>query len=273
MGLFSGIKSFCTGDDSGNDAANQIQAALTAANKGLETQFADTKANLDPFITAGRGALDRSEAGSTPQGFSDLLSQIFNTDIFKTLRDERTRAAEGQLAAGGLTRSGAAVEEIADIPTQIALALEQLLTGRSDALANQGLNTGLQLGNFGQNKQALVSGNVGAVGQAGAQGIIRDANSSLGAAKNVLSGISGGLGAIFSDGRLKQNVRKVGRKKTLNVYEWDWVPETEGTIIELCHTTGYMADEVREVYPEHVYSFGGFDVLDYESIEKELRAA
>jgi len=291
MGLFSSIGNFFTGDDSGQDAANAIAAANALANEGLETQFGETKANLDPFIAAGEGGLDRSESASTPQGFADLLGQIFDSDIFKRLREERIGDVRGQLAATGQSRSGGALETIADIPTQIGLAIEQLLSGRSGALATQGLGAGINLGNFGQTKAQNVAGIQQSTGAAQGQGIIRDANSSAFGFGNILSSIgkvggalsgagvfgSGTLGSIasgiFSDRRLKTNVRIVGRNGPLKVHEWDWVPEAKGTIIELCPTEGFMSDEVRQIYPEHVHSFGGFDVLDYESIEKELRAA
>ena len=75
---------------------------------------------------------------------------------------------------------------------------------------------------------------------------------------------------IFSDRRLKQNIREIAEIGGLKVYEWDWVPEADDTIITLCNPVGFMADEVKELYPQHVYKFGSFDVLDYESILAEL---
>ena len=68
----------------------------------------------------------------------------------------------------------------------------------------------------------------------------------------------------------KDAVREIAEIGGLKVYEWDWVPEADDTIITLCNPVGFMADEVKELYPQHVYKFGSFDVLDYESILAEL---
>ena len=75
---------------------------------------------------------------------------------------------------------------------------------------------------------------------------------------------------FFSDPNLKENVEEVGEIGDLKVYKWDWKPETKGTLVELCGTVGFMADEVKKLYPMFVGVFGGFDVIDYEKLLNHL---
>ena len=297
MGFFSSLgKAFGFGNDSGQEQFEAIAAANRLAKQGVEDQFGQTKANLDPFISAGRGALDETVQGSTIGGFAERLSEIFGTDIFKTLVGERTNAIEGQLASSGNARSGLGLETIANIPTGIGVFLEQLLTGRSQKLANQGVNTAFNLAAFGQNKANVIAGVEKSTGIAQASGIAQDAQANaagfgklLGIGGKALGGALaggfnvGGFGDSFTGSglaragqgapRLKMNTRVVGRIGPLNIYLWDWIPETKATIVELCPTEGFLSNEVKEIYPEHVYDFGGFDVIDYESVFAELRAA
>ena len=162
---------------------------------------------LRPFAQAGVDQLGALTQGTTAGGLDERLASIFNTDTFGSLVDERTRAVQGQLGAGGLTRSGTAIQEAANIPTEIGLAIEQLLTGRSQGLAQQGLGaTGGIVGQLGQQ------------GQASASGILSDAQAGSAAVSQILSI---GSALLFSDPRLKTNVEKISEIGPLGLYEWD----------------------------------------------------
>ena len=298
MGFFSGLKSFFGG---GNDDASDAAALIAAQNKisqeGIESQFGQTQANLQPFIDAGQTGLSNVLQGSTAGGFSDRLNEIFDTDIFKGLVDERTRAAQGQLSAGGLTRSGTGLETIAGIPQDVGLFIENLLTGRSGALAEGGQSAAGTLGTFGSNKEASLANLRSNTGQAQAAGFLQDKASGssgfanlLGLGSRVLGGGfagssagggGGGLGNIlsgavkglfFSDMNLKTNEVIIGEVGPLNLYKWDWITGVNGTIIERYKemNTGFMAQEVKEFFPEHVYNYGGFDIIDYVGLRKDL---
>lgn len=62
----------------------------------------------------------------------------------------------------------------------------------------------------------------------------------------------------FSDRRLKRNIKRIGENNGLPVYSFDYVWGESAV--------GYMADEVKELYPGAVVSVGGFDAVDYARI-------
>lgn len=62
----------------------------------------------------------------------------------------------------------------------------------------------------------------------------------------------------FSDRRLKSNIRRVGERAGLPVYEYDIFGQRE---------RGYMADEVAQLYPEAVHKDpSGYLKVDYDAI-------
>lgn len=253
----------------GNAGASGAAAANAAAElqiKELRRQFDLTQENLAPFIQAGEAQLGALTEGTTVSGLDDRISRILDSGAFSSLIGERQRGIQGQLAAGGLTRSGTAIQQAANIPTDLAFQLENQLTNRSANLVSGGQGTagtlaGLQTQTSGQIGQTL-----GQIGQNTASGLLADQQS-----KAAFTGAALTAGAIFfSDPRLKDNVEQIASIHDLSVYQWDWKPETKGTIIENCGTIGFMADEVEEKYPHHVYEYGGYMVLDYSGLIDEL---
>lgn len=265
-GIFGG------GDDSGKRAANAQVQANQASIDEMKRQFGITQQNIAPFLQAGQGAIPGVESGATVGGMDEMLAQIFNSDIFGSLVDERQRGVQGQLAAGGLTRSGTAMQEAARVPTDIGLMLEEMLNGRQTNLMNTGLNAAVGLGNIGQTNSSGIAGLLSQSGNAVSSGIITDAQARAQGGQNMLNTAAtiGSMFMGFSDPRLKINVEPVADIKGLNVYQWDWAPETKGTLVEGCATIGFMADEVQEKYPQHIYEFGGFMVVDYPALLDEL---
>ena len=166
------------------------------------------------------------------------MAQIFDTDIFGSLVDERTRAVQGQLSAGGLTRSGTAVEEIAGVPTDVGLGIEQTLFDRLSGLAGQGLGAVTDLGRFGAQQAGNIAELFGQQGQNLASGILTDAQAQAGAIGQLVSIASKAFFA--SDPILKENVEPVSTIGDLQVYEWDWIEGAKGTFIEHCPTIGFV---------------------------------
>tara|TARA_R110000796_G_scaffold163505_2_gene280432 strand:- start:3452 stop:4258 length:807 start_codon:yes stop_codon:yes gene_type:complete len=265
MGLFD----FFTGTDDSSQAASEEVAAQQRAIAEQQRQLAETKANFDPFIQAGIGQIPALTQGASAGGLDARLAEIFGTDTFGALKDERTRALEGQLSAGGLTRSGTAIQEASAIPTDIGLALEQLLTGRSSNIAASGQNAAAGLGGISANTSGNIAQLLAQQGVSRGSGILGDAQSKAAGTQNIIDAASTAA-IFFSDPSLKENIEKVGQIHDLNLYEWDWIEDTKGTMIEQCGTIGFMADEVEELYPHHVAEFGGFMVVDYPALLDEM---
>lgn len=247
--------------------------ALEAARAAFE---ADAAARAPAFTPAPAPALPAQAGG----------------EAFRALIDERQRGIQGQLAAGGLTRSGSALQEAARIPTDLGFQIEQLLTGRSQSLAGQAQAGAGAVGQFGAGASGGISSLAQASGQAISSGILADQQAAAQGASNIgtLAGagiggffgglpgaqIGAGLGGVasgifgFSDPALKENIEKISEINGLGIYQWDWISETKDTIIEGCQTIGFMADEVEERFPQHVNEFAGFKMIDYPRLLDEL---
>lgn len=271
MGDF--ISSLFGGGGAGSGAAGQANVFAQKGIDELRRQFDITQENFAPFIEAGTGALPGVIEGTTPRGLSDRLGEIFNTDIFQRLVGERTRAVEGQLAAGGLTRSGTAIQEAANIPTSIGLALEDLLSGRLTGLAGSGQSAAAGLGGLGAQSSGNIANLFAQQGQNLASGILTDAQASARGAENVVNFATTAASIFFSDPALKENVERISHIHDLSLYEWDWIEDAKGTMIEKCGTVGFLADEVAEKYPDFVSEFCGFMVIDYPGLLDRLEAS
>lgn len=239
------------------------------------------------------------QQGTTVGGISERLGDIFSNQAFRPLIEERQRAIQGQLSAGGLTRSGTALEEIAGVPTEVGFGIEGLIQNRLSNLAGGGLGAVNQAGQFGANAAGNIANLQAGIGTQKAGGFLLDAanqaqgirnlreefvsakNDALGLFGGVAGGAAGGAAAggggagggaamFFSDPKLKENVNKIGMISNLNIYAWDWIEQTKGTIIEKCGTIGFMADEVLLAYPHHVHEYCGFKVINYPGLMDEL---
>lgn len=266
-----GIVSSITGKGgTGGRAAGAANVFAQQAIGEQRRQFDITQANIDPFIQAGTAQLPALTQGTTAAGLDERLAEIFGTEAFEALRSERTRAIEGQLAAGGLTRSGTAIQQAANIPASLGLAIEELLTGRSAGLATGGLTAATGLGAIGQQTSGRISDVLLQQGQNVASGILTDQQARAKGAQNIVSLASTAASIFFSDPTLKENVEQISTIGDLNLYEWDWIEGAKGTMIEGCSTMGFMADEVKEKYPQHVSDFCGFMIIDYPALLDEL---
>jgi hypothetical protein len=73
------------------------------------------------------------------------------------------------------------------------------------------------------------------------------------------SGLGGAIGGLFSDRRLKKNIKRIGSMGKLGIYTYQYIWGGPQQV-------GFMADEVAKVSPGAVKDFGGLKVVDYEAI-------
>jgi hypothetical protein len=277
MGLldeFAGIFTGGPGAKATGQAAGVQAEGFEEALRVLQEQLGITRGQFAPFLEAGREALPGVQAASTVGGLDQIINQIMGGEAFGGLVEERQRGIEGTLAAGGLSRSGAAIEEGARIPTDLALQLEQLLTGRKQNLAGTGLTaTSAEAGQTGNLTQQIIQAITGGA-QATASGILGSQQARTQGIQNLLN-LGGTLGAgalqgAFSDPRLKENIKKIGKIGPLDLVRWDWIPELGDSFVKTFPTVGYLSTQVKEIFPHHVSEFGGYDVIDYPELNKEL---
>lgn len=222
---------------------------------------------LEPFLNLGRQGLERFASSSTVQGLGSVIDQILNTDAFQGLVDQRQESVTNQLSSVGLTRSGAAAEEAAAIPMDVAFEIENLLSGRQGGLAGLGLSGATGIADLTTRVgEAIASGILGLEAQRTARSAAKDTNRA-----NILGAGLGALGSILSDPRLKTNVKTNGKIGPLTLVSWEWIDETKGTVVEGMQTFGFMADDVEKHFPQHVGEFGGYKTIDYPALITELK--
>ena len=242
------------------------QGAIDRAARIQSDALKKSQKYFKPYYKAGLGALEQEQASATPEGMNEMLMQIFGGEAFGGLRDERMSDVKGMLGAGGLLRSGEAMEAAADIPSDLGLMLEQILSGRNNQLVRTGERAAFNLADlFTRSAEATASGILGV-----AESDVRQQSEKFNLAGDVGSSI---LGGMFSDPSLKKNIHQVDTIGPLGVYKWDWIPETKGTIVENMPTHGFMSTEVGEHYPQFVGEFGGYDIINYTGLLAELEHA
>lgn len=260
-------------------AQQGIAAQERAAQMAVEEQrrqFDITREDLQPFLQAGTGALAQQQALlglSGPEAAQAAMAQFQESPGQKFLRERQERALlRNQAAIGGLgggnvrtalqeQAAGIAATQFGDFQNQLA------------ALSGTGQTTGTSLGQFGSqaasnigNIQTGTAANVanllGTAGAARASGI-------LGRNEAIKGTIQGGAQALgmFSDIRLKENVKKVGELSSgLSVYTWDW-KEDANEIVGNQPAFGVIAQEVAGMFPEMVREVNGYLTVNYEGLK------
>lgn len=267
------------GKDAGGDAAGLQAAANLQGINEIRRQFDITSENVDPFISAGQDALGSVVQGSTASGFGDRLSEIFSGGALEPLLADRIRDTEGNLAARGLNRSGAGLQGLADVRSDFALGIEDLLFNRQAGLSEGGRNSALQLGSLGQGAASNIANLFSNTGSAQSSGLLLDRQTEAASIEQAGQAVATVLPLIFgSDPDLKENIEEIGEikfeddSKSLKIYQWDWVEGTEDTFIEVCPNMGFMADEVEQKYPERVEMFGSYKMIAYFDLLDDLKA-
>ncbi len=277
-------------DAVGNKETDPILRAAQLEAKGqrrgiraIEDELAVTQGRLDPFTETGAGALKSYQRGSTVGGVGNRLERIFEGGALDPLVAERLKIAQGQLGSVGLSRSGTALEEVSAIPTELGFALEQTIQDRKGDLVDLGFQGAQAQGAFGSVAGAGIADLLGGIGASKSAGILTreqmlaEQRSQDLASKSAKSAAkTSAIGDIakfllFSDPRLKTNVEKVGEVDGLGIYQWDWIPEAEGTTVEAFEPAGFMADEVERKYPEFVGEFCGWKVIDYPALIEHIK--
>lgn len=269
----------------GWDSITGASSARRAAGEAAETQaeyygqaIDETRRQHDaliermlPFLQRGTDAIGYADEAMTPGGLDERLGQIFSSDSFGRLQDERMRTVQNQLNQTGMRRSGAGLEEVASVPTDLGMAIEQMLYGRQMDAIGSGQNAAAGMGTAGMNSSANISQLLSGQGDALAQGIIGGQQASAAANQQGINTAMTIGSLLFSDPRLKKNIVQIGQIKDLNFYQWDWVDGVSDLVGRI--SLGFLTDEVKEKYPQFVHEVHGFDAIDYQGLTEHLEAA
>lgn len=273
---------------------------------GQQQQFLGQAGGLfDPASELAQPALSSLQQGATIGGQAQSLRDILADPTFAGLFEDVQRQTQNQLSSAGLRRSGAGSQISSQNLLNTAFGLEQGLQGRQQNLANIGLGgLGQQANILGQqgavagqqgsnlaNLQAQAGGALaniaqtggseearllqqaaanevnllGQLGQAGAAGALGSSAAQQQGAQNLAqTGI--GIAGLFSDIRLKNDVKKIGEHKCLNVYSWTW-NENANDIGLFGESFGHIAQEVKEIKPHLVFKEGEYFGVNYGTDE------
>lgn len=267
-----GVLGLGGGEKAARRGANaEVEAQLKAIEE-QRRQFDATREMLQPFVDAGSGQLGALGDSATLGGLASNLDAIMNSSELDPLREQRLGAINTAFGSSGMLNSGSRASAIANDLTDFSLGIEGLLNNRQAGLASMGAGAAGGLAGIGQQSANAISGLQQGIGQSQAAGIIgaQQARSNLAQQGLGILGTAGQALLTFSDSRLKENIREIGAIGPLSVYEWDWVPELEAVGIKLAMNAGFMADEVEQLFPEHVHQFGRFQVVDYPRVLDRL---
>lgn len=134
MGLLSSL----TGS-SGAKAAKKAAAIQTQARNEASQMLGTIIPQFQPVANMFGQFAPAVQQGATMQGFAGNIDEILNSPTFDAIKADRMEAGQTQLANTGLSRSGAALRELAAIPTDLALNIEEMLNQRQTGLMGVGM--------------------------------------------------------------------------------------------------------------------------------------
>jgi hypothetical protein len=263
------------GRNDARKASKEERRAIEAGIRETRRQFDETQARMQPFVQQGLDALPGLNEARTVQGLDNRIAEILNTDTFGSLRDERFGDVQNQLATSGLRRSGTAMEAAADIPVDLALAIEDMLYGRQATQVGSGQNAAAGLGSLGANAASGIANARALQGASKAHGInygrqlmTQGYNTEFDQNMRMFDSFSD---IFFSDERLKENMEPIGSIHGLTLYEWDWKDGISDIVGKMA--IGFKAQEVNAKYPEYVRTIYGFLAIDYPGLLSHLKEA
>jgi hypothetical protein len=260
--------------DAAGEAAGVQAAASEAGIAEQRRQFDMVRELLKPYVEAGAPALAAQQAMlglSTPEAEAAQIAAAERSPTFQAMLRTGEEALLQRASATGGLRGGNVQAALAQFrPQLLAQELEQRYSrlGGLTSLGQQsaagvgtaGMETGSAIARLQAERGAALAG--GELGEAKAfSGILNLPAQVLGMQYGA-GGKMGqpGLSNIFSDRRLKKNIKQIGtRPDGLNVYEFDYIWGGDRQV-------GLMAQEVQGVYPGAVSESGGYLMVDYSKV-------
>lgn len=291
--LFGGSSASTQSNVSGYGA---LPAELQQYFKGIAGQGADIASNASQyFAPQGINTYEQSAADMMmPENYQASIEQYLNPfrdiitqDVNKAYEGEfgalKQRADEAGAFGGSRYREGQGDLErsrldsiISGLSGQYNNAANQMQTGIGNLLGFGGLQRGVDFAQRQATPNALsfqsslmsplLSGSQGSSYNAGSSGsMIGGLGQLAGGVGGALSGLQSvgglsGLAALFSDSRLKDNIKKVGVNNGFNIYEFNYKGSPE-------KYKGVMAQEVAGILPDAVIEHeNGYLMVDYNKL-------
>ena len=177
-----------------------------------------------------------------PEAQAAAQASIQESPSQKFMRDRQERALLRNSAATGQLGGGNVKTALQQQAAGFAQQDLQNQFGRLNQLSSQGNQFGTNIANL-----------TGQQGGAQASGILGAQQANAGMANNLISMGS----AMFSDERLKKDIKQIGTLGKLNLYSWKWKDSGKSD-------TGFIAQQVQKVLPQFVTEINGFLAVNYD---------
>lgn len=243
--------------DSGMAVGAMIDVAVQSASKVNATIAQGRLTLLDQTIKkmgiAAQLQNDLLDAGATEQA---------NRVAFENAKlQAEAQAYAAQVSAQAQIQSAMA-QANASIQQQLIASSAMLEGKRLDLMGNEANN--MYAENDMTNKQNTAALMLPYNIFQGQQGITKTTNPDPGTKVGGFGDLFEGLGVakiagLFSDRRLKENIKRIGTYKGLPVYTFSYISNGK-------QHTGFMADEVEQLYPHAVGEFNGYKYVNYAEI-------
>ena len=266
MGMFGDLGATIGAGVGAAKSAKGFKRAANLYNK-LRTDYApDVYGKIDQWGAAGR----RSEMGDMLHGYLTGERDIKTDPGYQFVYDQAMQATRRQSASagfgGGIASSGNAAMALQDRASGLASQEYGKIIDRLTNLSSAGQAAGIAGGQmYGDLVRTSIEGEAGA--KIGKYNALGQANAMGHAAGGQVGDI---IASSFSDARLKNNIRRIGKDGDLYLYKWEWNEKAEEAFGLKGEDTGYIAQEVKKVMPEAVTAIQGYLAIDYGYIS-ELR--
>lgn len=263
-----------------SQAASQATATAQAHLSFSKEQYADWKAvygdiqkNLgDYYENLSGDSMAAQQLSAQAREYADAYRQV-----------------NQQLAQRGISQSGIAAAQDVAMASQSANTRAGIRAGAED-LARTKQAGFLQLG---LNSQASLLSNIGSSSNSLMQGYqyqsgqnystytsLRDSNKATmsgltgglakgGAFDSVTGAVGGGVSSLmgmFSDVRLKNNIKLLGIRNGYNIYSWEWNDKAKSLGIDTEPNTGVLAQELLYTDAVHIDTDTGYYKVDYTKL-------
>ena len=255
MGFLRDLTGKTAVDAASNAGDVQVQGSIEASQL------------LDPFKQIGQQGLDQANFLTDPNAQFDFLQ---NNPLFQMSLDNANQNTLGMAAAQGRLSSGDTLQQLSN---NTLLAAQPLIGQQKQSigdLLNFGLTTAGNQGNLRTGQAAAQAGGiVGAANARGqsAQNIFDLAAPAANQAASLVAsgGGAAGLMSMFSDPKLKTNIKPVGIKNGFNTYTWTWNKAANAIGLQGLGA-GVMADEVKQKMPSAIGTRDGYMIVNYDMI-------
>jgi hypothetical protein len=210
-------------------------------------------------------AREAASAAGRLGGNAAIASEVMGReDIFARKRAEATQARQNayNAAEGFYTRPGLSLLSSAPLSYQQGQQFINTVLGSIGAGTPQLFDTsvGLNLG-AAQRSNQLAAAQANAQARASSSSGLMGALGGLGGGLAQGIGAAGGIGAFFSDKRLKTDIKKVGKTDAgLPIYTYKYKGDNRTQM-------GVMAQDVEKKTPKAVSEVGGFKAVDYKLVK------